>query len=120
MDNKVERLASNIIYVQKVGDQTVSSMRDLYEQVGALAKELRAEGKPVLVLSDAGQEGQMDIRTRQLVARMGSVLDYDKSATFGANLVLETTRDLMIEATDLDAKVRNFPTREAAEQWLLS
>ncbi|HSE61100.1 MAG TPA: STAS/SEC14 domain-containing protein [Candidatus Saccharimonadales bacterium] len=119
MGNTVQRLENDIIYVQKVGNQTNESMTALFAEIKVLASQLRHEDKPVLILSDASQEGSMDLGGRQAAAKIGKDLDYDRSATFGAALFLENTRKLMIRATDLDAKVRNFATRHEAEQWLM-
>jgi len=119
MHTIVRRLPNNLIYVQKIGDQTEESMVQLFQKITDLARELRAEGKPVLILSDVSQEGAMNVEARQVAAKIGKQLDYDKSATYGARLVLETTRKLMIEATKLETKVRNFETRAEAEAWLL-
>ena len=120
MQNKVERLENDIIFVKKIGDQTAKSMIDLYVMIADISEQLRKEGKPVLILSDASDEGESDLKSREAAAKIGKSLDFDRSATFGAHLVLETTRDLMIQATQLNLKVRNFKTRDEAEKWLLS
>jgi len=119
MSNKVKRLQDDLIYVEKVGDQTEESMVDLLTRIQVIAAELRADGKPVLILSNATQEGKMDIRARQTAAKIGKELDYDKSATYGAAAFLKLTRELMIQATQLNNKVKNFKTRKEAEDWLL-
>lgn len=120
MTNTAQLLDNGILFVKKVGDQTGPSMIELYTKVLQLAAELRKAGKPVLVLADASEEGYMDHHAREVAVDIGKSLDFDKSATFGADLVLKTTRELMIKATDLNAKVRNFATRAEAEKWLLS
>lgn len=119
MHNTVELLENDIIYVQKVGDQTEESMADLYEQIIKIAKRFRAADKRVLVLLNAEQEGKTDVKGREMAATIGRDLDYDKSASFGSSEYLHSVRELMISATQLDQKVANFKTREEAMEWLL-
>lgn len=119
MRNKVELLKNNIIFVQKVGDQTEESMRDLFEKISKLAADLRAQNKSVLVLSDARKEGKMNINARKLAIKIGGKLDYDKSASYGSSAYLHSLRELMARATDLEEKVTSFKTRKEAETWLL-
>ena len=119
MQNKVELIEGDIIYVEKVGNQTIESMSELYEKVAQLSRQLRARRKPVLVLSNAEDEGEMDIGTRQYVAKIGKELDYDKSATYGLTVYRHEVRELMISATQLGGKVANFKSRPEALKWLL-
>ena len=119
MQNIAKRLPNDIIYVEKVGNQTEVSMRQLYDVIRELAKTLRAEGKPVLILSNARNEGKMDLGARKLAVQIGKQLDYDKSATYEASAYLHSLRNIMIKATQLNTKVANFRTREEAETWLL-
>ena len=120
IQNKVELLENNIIYVEKVGDQTAESMTDLFTKIKQYAASLRSERKPVFILSNASQEGSMDIPARKVAAEIGKELDYDKSATYGAAFYLQEVRKLMVEATKLEEKVANFKTKEEAIEWLLS
>ncbi len=117
--NSVSLLASNIIFVQKIGDQTEASMRALWDEVEKYAKQLRSQGKSVLILSDASREGMMDIGARNISAIIGSQLDYDKSASYNAAKRLRAVRDMMTHIERLDGKVGNFATREEAIAWLL-
>lgn len=117
--NKVSLLQNDVIYVEKVGDQTQDSLIELFRKISKLATNLRAQNKRVLILSNAANEGTMDIHARQTAAKIGSELDYDKSATYGSSVFLKNLRKYMIEATKLDQKVANFATREEAEVWLM-
>ncbi len=119
MENVVKRLPNNMIYVEKVGDQTGESMRALFGEIIKIGLALRAEGKPVLVLSNATHEGKTDIDGRKVGAEIGKTWDFDKSATYGSSQFLHNMRDLMVEATSLDQKVANFETRQQAQAWLL-
>lgn len=119
MNNKIELLDNDIISVKKIGDQTAESLSETVAKINQLARDLRAQHKPVLILADARHEGKMNDEARQMAAKIGKDLDYDKSATFGSSLFQENVRKLMITATHLDAKVANFETREEALEWLL-
>ena len=119
MKNHVTLLDNDIIYVEKIGDQTAASMRELFAAVMQLGTQLRAENKPVLVLSNASQEGKTDVEGHKVSAEIGKTWDFDKSATYGSSAYLEVVRNWQIEATQLDQKVANFKTREEALAWLL-
>lgn len=118
--NTVRLLQNNIIYVEKVGDQTADSMTALYDQVKELAAELRRQNKPVLILSNAQKEGEMDSGARKVATKIGKDLDYDKSATYTPSLRVRGLRELMVMVTDLGQKVANFDTRAEALAWLLN
>ncbi len=119
MKNVVKRMSNDMIYVEKVGDQTGDSMRALFDEIFKIGLDLRTEGKPVLVLSNATNEGKTNIEGRKVGAEIGKTWDFDKSATYGSSLFLHKMRDMMVEATQLDQKVGNFETRQQAEAWLL-
>jgi len=119
MRNKVELLHSEFIYVKKVGDQTEATMMDLYKRVKKLAAELRKQGKPVLILSNAEHEGVTDEAGQRAAAYIGTVLDFDRSATYTSSEYLHDLRDVMAQAIELDQKVANFDTRAEAAAWLL-
>jgi hypothetical protein len=118
--NTVKLLDTNIIYVEKVGRQTARSMIKLFEEVSRLAVELRNAGRPVLILSNATQEGPMDKETQQASTGVGLHLIFDKSATYGSSAALHKTREKMISNSNLSGKVADFNTREEAEKWLLN
>ena len=119
MQNKVELLHDQFIYVEKVGDQTKATMLDLFERVGKLAAELRAQGKDVLILSNAEREGKTDEAGHKVAVMIGKELDFDKSATYTSSEFLHSARDVMVQANDLDQKVATFATRAEAIAWLL-
>lgn len=120
MRNKVQRLKNDIMFVQKFGDQTEDLMILLYAQIHACTRKLRKEGKPVLFLSDAREEGDMTDGAKEIALTIGKQLDYDKSATFGASATLLATREELIKIAKLNDKVRSFKTRKEAIDWLLS
>lgn len=120
MDNRVTLIDHDIIYVEKMGDQTVQSMRALCTRIGELAAELRAQDKAVLILSNASREQHMSKAVRDIVIAIGHTLDFDRSATFTSSKRLHSVRDLMIRVNGLDQKVANFKTEDEALAWLLS
>lgn len=119
MQNKVELIDNDIIYVQKVGDQTERSLFELIGKINQLSTELRAQNKRVLILSNSQKEGTMDVNALKLAAKIGKDMDYDKSATYGSSPYLHKVREDMINVTQLNQKVANFVTREEALAWLL-
>jgi hypothetical protein len=118
-NNKIELLDNDIVYIEKVGDQTVESMTELYNQLSLLAGQLRAQGKPVLVLVNVHDEREMNASVRKFVAEMSRRVDMDKSASYAPSPYLRGLRDLLIRAARVDDKVANFETREEALAWLL-
>jgi hypothetical protein len=119
MHNRVELLYDEFIYVEKIGDQTEATMLDLYARVQQFATELRKQNKPVLILSNAEQEGKTDEAGRRVAIRIGKELDFDKSATYTSSTYLHSLRDVMTKAIELDQKVATFGTRAEAAAWLL-
>jgi hypothetical protein len=117
--NKVEMLHGEFIYVEKVGDQTEATMMDLYMRVKKLAAELRKQGKPVLILSNAERQGATDEAGQKAAVLIGKELDFDKSATYTSSEYLHNLRDVMAKAIELDQKVANFDTRAEAAAWLM-
>jgi hypothetical protein len=120
MQNKVGLIEHDIIYVEKIGDQTAESMTALYEAVQKFAAKVRAQGEPVLILSNSAQEGASDPGALETIAKWSNLLDFDKSATYGSSRVQRVTRDNMISMEGLATKVANFDNRENAVQWLLA
>jgi len=120
MANQVGLIENDIIYVEKVGDQTAESMTALYDAVERFAAEIRAHGEPVLVLSNAEREGKNDAGALEVISTRGRTLDFDKSATYGSSEKQRIARDHMISMEGLAAKVANFDNRENAMQWLLA
>ena len=119
MQNVVKLLDKDIIYVQKVGSQTERSMLDLFAQINELVDSLRTRNKPVLILSDSTKEGVMDDGAREIATRIGTNLDYDKSATYGSTPFIFEMRKRMIAESGLGHKVADFKTRQGALSWLL-
>jgi hypothetical protein len=119
MENEVQLLEDGIIYVQKIGPQTKRSMLDLFSKVNEIALDLRAQNKPVLILSNATQEGMMDDEAREIAARIGSNMEYDKSATYGTSPFLLEVRKEMIAKAGLGHKVADFEHEADARAWLL-
>jgi hypothetical protein len=117
--NKVTLLDNDVIYVQKIGDQTAETMIDLFDRLAKIAAKLRREQKRVLILSNASQEGTTDIPAAKVSATIGTELDYDKSATYGLSDYHRFAREYMISLTNLEGRVANFGSRDEAMRWLL-
>ena len=120
MPNVVKLLDEDIIYVEKVGRQTEETMFQLAGQINQLVAELREREQTVLILSNTEQESIMDEKTIAMATKIGTDMDYDKSATYGASAGLHKQREQIAEEADLHSKVANFATREEAIDWLLA
>ena len=120
MHNKVELLDTGIIYVEKAGNQSESSLLALYEKINEFVIGLRAQDKPVLILSNLEKESAMSPKVIKTAIKVGLELDYDKSATFGSSTYLRNLRQLLVRGTQMDQKVANFKTKKEAVTWLLT
>ena len=118
MQNRVELLSTGIIYVEKIGDQTEQSMFEMLGKINQFIAQLRAAKKPVLILSNAKAEGKMDMSAIALATKIGTDMDYDKSATYGSSAFLHALREHLISEAQLNQKVANFKTKKEALAWL--
>jgi hypothetical protein len=118
MSNRVFLNADTIIEIHVVGDQNAASVELMGREVDTLLTQLKAAGKPGLVLDDLLEIGKVDPDGRKLVVELGKRLDYDRLAMLGKGGLLRVGANLMLRATGRWYKARYFDDRDQAMQWL--
>lgn len=117
--NRVYLNKDNIIEAEVVGDQNLASVELVGRQIDTLITQLKAVGKPCLLLDNLLQIGRVDAEARHLVVELAKRLDFDRAALLGASGLMEFGTNLMLRATGRSYKLQYFSDREAAIGWLL-
>lgn len=118
--NKVYLDDQQIIVIEVVGDQDVTSVEQMGRHTDTLITELRSTGKPALVLDNLLQMGNVGTEARNLVVELGRQLDYDKLAMLGKGGLMRFGTNLMLRATGRYSKAHYFDDETAARKWLKS
>jgi len=118
--NKVYTNGHGVIEIEVIGSQTVASIDAMGEEVLRLVNEYRKAGKPVLVLDNLFQMGEVPTEGRQRVVALGKEIDYDKLAMVGSSGMLRLGANLMLHAVGKADKVKYFDDYDAAVHWLKS
>jgi hypothetical protein len=87
-------------------------------QINTLITQMKAVGKPSLLLDDLLQMGRVDPEARRLVVELAQRLDYDRAAMVGKGGAMRFGTNLMLRATGKSYKLRFFDNREEAIKWL--
>lgn len=116
--NQVFLNPDSIIEVRVVGDQNTGSVELMGRDINILIMQLKAAGKPVLILDNLLEMGNVDGPGRKLVVSLGKHLQYDKLAMVGKGGILRIGTNLMFRAMGRGDKIRLFTDQEAAVQWL--
>jgi hypothetical protein len=115
--NLVE-FAEGIIINRYVGDQTDTTVRRVVSDSKKYIDQRRAAGLPILILVDLTALGQLALSARIEGGRAIRKIPYDKIAIFGAKLYVQRVVTLMARAVHKEAKMKIFPTQQAARAWL--
>lgn len=118
--NQVRLNSDDLIEVIYKGDQTAETVIAANEAGRMLADRLRRRGAPVLVLANLQGVGRSDVNARRATALALKKFDYDRIAVYGASTVVEKTAGLLIRAVKKAEKIRLFPARKAAVDWLFN
>jgi hypothetical protein len=116
--NKVFLNDENIIEIEVVGDQNVASVELMGREVDTLVTQLKAVGKPCVVLDNLLQIGKVDAAARKLVVELSKRLDYDRLAMLGKGGIMRLGTNLMLRASGRGYKIRYFDDRQQAVEWL--
>jgi len=119
MGNRVFFREQDIIEIQVVGDQNAASVELMGRETSVLLTQLRARGKPCLVLDDLQHMGEVNAEGRKLVVELAKRLDFDRLAMVGKGGLLRIGTNLMLRATGRASKMHFFDNRDAAINWLL-
>lgn len=120
MGNKVYVNDDEIIEIEVIGDQNAASVELMGRQADALITQMKAVGKPCLILDNLLQIGKVGPEARHMVVDLAKRLDYDRAAMLGQGGLMSFGANLMLRATGKTYKVRYFDNREEAIKWLKS
>ena len=119
MANKVYLNSDEIIEIEVIGDQTVESVEIMGRQIDTLITQIKAVGKPCLLLDNLLHIGKVGPEARSKVVELTKVLDYDRAAMLGQGGLMRFGANLMLRASGKGYKIRYFDNREEAIAWLL-
>ncbi len=109
-----------IIEVDSAGDKTVFIIKGMGDAIRELAAIQRDIKRPVLILDDLRELGNVPPEARRMVVELAKTLDYDRIAMVGANGVLRLGANLMFQASGKANKLKYFDSYEKAVEWLLT
>jgi hypothetical protein len=117
--NRVYLNNDQIIEIEVVGDQNLASVELMGRQADTLITQMKAVGKPCLLLDNLLQMGHVDAEARKLVVELSKRLDFDRAAMLGASGVMQFGTNFMLRASGRGYKLRYFSNRDEAVAWLL-
>ena len=118
--NKVFINDDGLIEIIVNGDQTAASVQAMGDEAMALARKLKKDGKPALLLDNLLIMGKVPPEARRLVAELIKSSDYDRLAMLGHGTALRLGANLILQATGKGNRVKDFEDRKKATDWLLS
>lgn len=118
MSNRVFLINDSIIQIDVVGNQNRASVELMGRQISTLITQMRAAGKPCLVLDNLLEMGAVDPEARRLVVELGKRLDFDRAVMVGKGGLMRFGTNLMLRATGRADKIRFFEDRDEAVRWL--
>ncbi len=119
MVNKVYLDTDGLLQIWVVGDQTADTVREMGEKLGYFVEQLRAQGRPVLVLDNLKKMGATTSGARAEVARIAKALNFDRAAMVGdGSPAMRFGTNLMLRAIGR-GNVHYFSSLDAARIWLL-
>ncbi len=120
MGNKVYVNSDEVIEIEVIGDQNVASVELMGREINTLITQMKAVGKPCLLLDNLLQIGKVGPEARRKVVELAERLDYDRAAMLGQGGVMRFGANLMLRATGKTYKIQYFDSREQAIKWLKS
>jgi hypothetical protein len=119
MANKVYLNSDQIIEIEVIGDQNIESIEVMGRQIDTLITQMKAVGKPCLLLDNLLQIGKVGPEARTKVVELTKVLDYDRAAMLGKGGLMRFGANLMLRASGKSYHIRYFDNRDEAIRWLL-
>lgn len=110
---------NGILEIDSSGNKTASSIQASAEDIFALAKELRDAGKPVLILDDISQMGEMPPEAHKTFADITKAADFDRFALVGSDNIVRLGINLIAQSIGQPDKLKYFDSRDEAMAWLL-
>lgn len=108
----------DIVECSTHGDQTDETVKLMGIEISALLEELRAQGKPRLLLDNIVDIGDVTKEGRHEVVLLAKTLDYDRAAMLGQKNIIQFGANLIIRASGRGQHLKFFSDREEAIAWL--
>lgn len=118
--NSVSLNADGYIEVKISGDQNYLSFDALRKEVDGLVVQLRYSGQAVRGLIDLTEMTNFNTGSNKAAFEILEQIEYQKVAMFGANTVITTITNLLIQATGKADRTKLFKDRTAALAWLMT
>lgn len=111
---------NGIIEVTTTGDRTASLIQSSATQIFAFVAGLRKAGKPILILNDVSQMGELPPEALKIFAEITKNADFDRFAMTGSDPTLKLGVTLVAQAIGKPGKLQYFETYDEAAEWLLA
>jgi hypothetical protein len=118
MANKVYIDDEHVAVCVVDGDQTLSSVTAMGNQIKDALAQLKAQQKPVLLVDDIRTIGKVPPSARDMVVSLAKTLQYDRLAMLGKGGVLRFGANLLIRASGRGKKMHYFTDEQQARKWL--
>jgi UDP-N-acetylmuramyl pentapeptide synthase len=109
---------TGIIEIITTGDRTASLIQSSAQKIFDFAAELRKENKPVLILNDISQMGELPPEAHKVFADITRAADYDRFALVGNDNIMRLGANLIAQATGKSEKFKYFDSHDRAIAWL--
>ena len=116
--NRVYLNSDGIIEIEVIGDQNAASVELMGRQADTLITQLKAVGKPCILLDNLLQVGKVGPEARRSVVEIAKRLDFDRAAMLGQGGLMRFGANLMLRATGKSYNLRYFDDRDEAIKWL--
>lgn len=117
-ENRVFVGTDGFIHNVYAGDQDYASVKAVEMEDRRFAEELRATGKPVLVVADLRQMGKSTPESRKAAREALDVGFFDRVAVTGGGAFLRHLSNFIIMASRHSDRARWVATEEEATEWL--
>lgn len=108
-----------VVYTVYFGDQTQDSITQNGKQVSGLIDQQVKKHKPILILSDISQIGQINLGARKVGLELIRDLPYEKLAIVGVNFITQQLVKTVVIASGRGFKIQIFDNQKEAKKWLL-
>ena len=108
-----------IIEILVCGDQTVDSVRLMGDDAMALGRKYHRADKPVLILDNLLDIGDVPPEAFKLVVSLIKSSEYDKFAMVGKGKAIRIGANFILKTIGKGKRVKYFEDLSAATRWLL-
>lgn len=112
-------IQDGLIYNVYIGDQDYDSVTELAGRTLDLAREFKASGRPVLIMTDITKIGRLGSGIRKAAKEVFELIPFDKIGIFGGSYYMDQVVPLILKILHREDVVRYCRTQQEAETWLL-